>query len=143
MNQITRDKISLSLKGRPLSKERRQRISKSLEGRKLSLETRRKMSQQRKKETGSKNRNWKGNNISKGGLHRRIEAQLGKPLICENDETHNGDITKSYDWANISGEYKKTLDDWARLCHHCHMLIDNVGVKNKGKEAEIKYGIIK
>lgn len=58
-------------------------------------------------------------------LHAWVRKKLGKLYECENCGTTNPDTR--YDWANISGEYKKELDDWARLCHQCHSLIDGFG----------------
>lgn len=56
-------------------------------------------------------------------LHQRVNKQLGQLKECENCGTKDA---KSYDWANISGEYKEELSDWARLCRLCHGLIDGV-----------------
>lgn len=39
--------------------------------------------------------------------------------ICENCKQ-----SKKTQWANISGEYKRELNDWAELCAACHALID-------------------
>lgn len=39
---------------------------------------------------------------------------------------------KVYQWSNISGEYKRNLADWQRLCAKCHQLYDyNVFGKRK------------
>lgn len=59
-------------------------------------------------------------------LHYWVERQLGKPnycLICK-------DTTKQrYEWANISGEYRKVISDWRRLCVACHRIEDNQMLK--------------
>lgn len=31
---------------------------------------------------------------------------------------------KRYEWANISGEYKRDRSDWVMLCPSCHRKID-------------------
>ncbi len=58
-------------------------------------------------------------------LHQWVERRLGKPKSCTNCSLD--DITKNYDWANVSGEYLKDIDDWQRLCKTCHSLIDGYG----------------
>lgn len=55
-------------------------------------------------------------------LHKWVEKELGRPLICEMCGV--GD-KKRYHWANISGEYKKEVSDWIRLCPSCHENYDN------------------
>lgn len=50
-------------------------------------------------------------------LHYWIRKNLGVAKYCSNDKTH---IAKVYDWANISGEYKKDLSDYRPLCRSCH-----------------------
>ena len=55
-------------------------------------------------------------------LHAWVRKELGTPSECENCETTDA---SRFEWANISGEYRKSIDDWARLCCLCHRLIDN------------------
>jgi len=64
---------------------------------------------------------WSGQQPTYRALHKRIEAELGKPNICVSCERKD---RKRYDWANLSGEYKITLDDWIRLCVPCHKKYD-------------------
>ena len=73
-----------------------------------------------------KHRLWKGDNVSYSGLHYWIHRKLGMPKICCNCGTIQA---KKYEWANISGEYKRDLTDWIRLCKRCHSLKDEVGKK--------------
>lgn len=55
-------------------------------------------------------------------VHQWVNRQLGKPQECENC----GDgYDKRFQWANISGQYKRDISDWARLCYICHLLFDN------------------
>lgn len=73
--------------------------------------------------SGEKNIMWKGNNVSYGGLHHWVRNHLGKPKKCEDC----GTITASkYEWANKSGEYKRDLGDWKRLCTSCHHKYDQI-----------------
>lgn len=64
---------------------------------------------------------WKADDVSYSGLHYWIGRKLGKPREC----TNCGTLTaKKYEWANISGEYKRDLKDWVRLCVSCHRRMD-------------------
>lgn len=58
-------------------------------------------------------------------LHYWVENNLGKPMICSICGVEN---KTRYHWANLSGEYKKDITDWIRLCVQCHMK------KDKSKE---------
>jgi len=55
-------------------------------------------------------------------LHKWVESKLGKPNCCESCEKIA--TGKSIHWANISGEYKKEISDWKRLCTKCHYEYD-------------------
>lgn len=55
-------------------------------------------------------------------LHLWVERQLGKPKFCV--ECGKNDPAKRYDWANISGDYKKDTNDWQRMCRQCHTKMD-------------------
>lgn len=72
---------------------------------------------------GAKNARWKGENVSYRNLHRWVERELGKPDTC-------GSCLKSrltqrqIHWANKSGNYKRDLTDWVRLCAKCHKAYD-------------------
>lgn len=74
---------------------------------------------------GSKNNNWKGQDVSYRNLHRWVERWLGKPDSCEHCET-TGLIGRKIHWANKSREYKRELSDWIRLCVPCHKAYDKV-----------------
>lgn len=60
---------------------------------------------------------WKGDQVGYLGIHTWISRKLGKPNKCEQCGTTQ---SKGFDWANISGEYKRDLKDWKRLCKRCH-----------------------
>lgn len=69
----------------------------------------------------SANTNWKGDMVGINALHRWVERRLGRPRKCEKCGTTKA---KVYHWANISGEYKRDLSDWKRLCVYCHRIFD-------------------
>lgn len=76
---------------------------------------------------GENSPNWKGDNVGYGALHRWVESHLGKPQFCEGCGTE--EANRYYEWANISGEYKRDLKDWLRLCKICHNRFDNIHEK--------------
>lgn len=70
---------------------------------------------------GKDSPNWKGDKVGRVALHQWVEQQLGKTRKCE----HCGSTKeKIYDWANKSGEYKRDIGDWLRLCRKCHSKYD-------------------
>lgn len=68
---------------------------------------------------GDKNPNWKGDRISKWGVHPWIRKNKLKPKFCVRCKKQ-----KPYDVANISGEYKRDINDFEWLCRSCHMISD-------------------
>ncbi len=80
---------------------------------------------------GSSEMKWKGTLKDYKKLHYCINKYLGKPEKCSKcGKIENG---KKIHWANKSGEYKKELNDWIRLCSKCHYLLD------KADKRRIKY----
>jgi hypothetical protein len=66
---------------------------------------------------------WKGDGVGYVGLHTWVKKQLGQPReckFCNKVEFNNYKIH----WANISGKYKRDLEDWIRLCASCHKIYD-------------------
>lgn len=71
---------------------------------------------------GEKNINWKGDNVGYHAIHDWMYRHYGAPAKCE----HCGSTKKSrYEWANLSGTYKRVRSDWARLCVACHIKYDD------------------
>ena len=66
--------------------------------------------------------NWKGENAGYAAKHKWINRVGGNPKYCEHCKRTN---KKRYDWANISGKYKREVSDWKRLCTRCHKKYDN------------------
>jgi hypothetical protein len=76
--------------------------------------------------------NYKGNKVGYSGIHHWIKKKLGSPNYCEHCKTT--DKNKKYHWSNISGKYRRDVDDWQRLCVKCHSKYD----MNARKEITIK-----
>ena len=71
---------------------------------------------------GELHHSWKGGNVKYAGLHTWVINTLGKPSSCSNCGTTTAN---SYEWANVSGEYKRETSDYIRLCAKCHRRFDN------------------
>ncbi len=70
-------------------------------------------------------------NVSYGALHdwvRYHKEKTGKCEICETQRS--GYQNRDFDLANISGEYKRDLNDFAWLCQKCHKLFDKIKRRN-------------
>ena len=65
--------------------------------------------------------NWKGSNASYTSKHKWVYRRLGKPKYCEKCGIKEDKI---YHWASKSGECKRDLEDWIRLCPSCHKKYD-------------------
>jgi hypothetical protein len=79
---------------------------------------------------GSKNPMWKGDDVKYYGLHGWIRCHKPKPTWCELCFSR-----KPYDLANISGKYKRDINDYRWLCRSCHMNSDG-RINNLRKGAE-------
>ena len=143
MPEETKDKISKSKKGKPLSKKHRKGISEGLRGHKVSNETRKKISNSKKgkrfseehvislrkaqkgKRQGSKNPNWKENDIGYAGLHYRIKTLKNKAEKCEicGEETDKYG-NRELELSNISGNYRNDVNDFQWAHRSCHRLYD-------------------
>ena len=69
-----------------------------------------------------------GNNSRYRTLHIWIETRLGNPRKCSNCRTTKA---KKFEWANISGKYKKNIKDFKRLCTKCHRKFDDTSPKGE------------
>lgn len=96
-------------KGKKFSKKHRENISLSIKN--------------DEKRRGQYHGNWKGDAASYVAIHMWISKWLGKPKYCEYCKTTTA---KRFDWANKSGEYKRELSDWIRLCKKCHIKYDDI-----------------
>lgn len=68
---------------------------------------------------GELNNKWKGDEVSYSGIHHWVAKWKGKPCRCE--KCGRTDLEKhNYHWANRDHKYRRVLDDYIRLCVHCH-----------------------
>jgi len=75
---------------------------------------------------GSNNPQWSGDDVGYYALHGWVRRHKTKPDFCEKCNKN-----KAHDLANISGEYKRDVNDYEYLCRRCHML-------NDGRMANLK-----
>lgn len=73
----------------------------------------------RNRRKGKNNPNWKGNKVKHTALHNWIKRRKPKPTLCERCNKN-----PPMDLANISGQYKRNVDDYWWLCRKCHMETD-------------------
>lgn len=139
-----------SLVGKKQPKGQRERQSKMakekgygkwMKGKHLSEETKRKISEHnawRGKVTpnsfkdGELHPKWKGDAVGYQALHSWVYRKMGRPRTCEKCSRKN--LTSRFiGWANKSGEYKREVGDWIRLCTKCHYHFDD-GYQKKWKK---------
>lgn len=65
--------------------------------------------------TGDEHPAWRGGDVSYKRLHRWVREHREKPDSCEWCKA-----TGPLDWANLSHEYGRDLNDWVALCRKCH-----------------------
>lgn len=66
---------------------------------------------------------WKGDKASYRAKHHWMVNNFGKADKCENPDCKYLN-PRRYEWANISGNYMRELDDWMKLCPSCHRRMD-------------------
>lgn len=94
-------------------------------GYKHSEEIKKIISEKTPKKIAEDNPKWLGDNVGYDALHDWIRANkefTGKCEIC-GLESDNRRIIQA---ANISGEYKRDVNDFTWLCNKCHYKFDNL-----------------
>jgi len=120
--------------GKKQTKEPRAKISKANKGKpgpwlgkKLTDDHKKNLSDAH---SGDKAYNWQGEKVSYGALHTWVSRVLGSPQYCEDCKRTKppkgmGKTRSYFQWANISGKYKREVSDWRRLCYRCHGKFDS------------------
>ena len=73
----------------------------------------------RESKKGYYNGLWKGNKVQYPALHMWVKRNKPKSQACEYCKKEG-----RLDLANISGEYKRDINDFRWLCRKCHMVED-------------------
>lgn len=84
--------------------------------------------------TGSKHHRWKGNQAGYLAIHSWLARHYGKADHCERCD---GEKAKRFDWANLSGKYKRDVADFIQLCPSCHKKMD-VSSRARCKNGHLK-----
>lgn len=137
----TKKKISLALKGRMLTKEHIDKLKPTqfkkghipwnkdlpselqpLYGKKHSETTKqkirdKKIGKTRPDITGKRNGRWKGDEVGYHALHTWMREHYPKPKQCKRCNKK----TEKLELSNISGAYKRDIEDFEWLCHSCHI----------------------
>lgn len=108
------EKYRLSHAGKKLSESTKKKISASNIGKNKPMLV------------GENNTRWNPHRVYEHS-HKWMYDNFGKPNYCEDCKTT---VSKVFDWANISGEYKLEREDWKRLCRKCHVKFDDVANKS-------------
>lgn len=113
----------------PMPLQQRQAISAAKRGRapRHSDETRAKIVARNRERTGPAHPLWKGDEVSYVQLHQWVERHRPKTGACSGC----GATGCRTEWANVSGEYRRDLDDWVELCVSCHRKADRAEPKRQ------------
>ncbi len=65
---------------------------------------------------------WKGDAVKYQALHQWVSKHRGKATTCVYRDCRGN--SSHYEWANISGEYRRDLNDFVQLCKSCHARYD-------------------
>ena len=99
----------------------------SWKGKKHSKEEKKKMSEALKgKYVGENSWSWKGDKVGNRSLHYWVRKNKPKPEVC----TICNEV-KELELSNISGEYKRDINDYWYLCKKCHKLFDKINKTHK------------
>lgn len=127
-------KMSIANKGKKLSEETKKKISSAMKGKIPSnfKEAQKRAWMTDKREEHSNQ--WKGDKVGYFGLHTWVQKRLGKANHCERIGCTNK--SRKYCWGNISGEYRRDIDDWYQVCNSCNQL-DGVCIPERIKRNNI------
>lgn len=130
-----------SRKGRIFSEEHKRKLSIAAlgrpawnKGKPMSDETKIKLSLSRRGQRNSPKTEIKKNPNSFKikhtkeyySLHRWIRREKGNATYCLFAKTLYNDCSEYFDWANIDGKYRRSLDDYIPLCRKHHFGLDKM-----------------
>lgn len=106
-----------AMRGKRLSVAARQKMSAVRKGRPKSEAHRAKLSAA--KPHGADHPDWKGDDVTYNVIHLWVNRLKTKTGVCSRCGAER--LTQ---WANLSGLYKRDLDDFAEMCVPCHSRYD-------------------
>jgi len=119
VSKETYKKMGEKRRGIKFTEEHKRKISESNKGNTSGLENGKRT---RFKNTGCKGHKTLGVNGYRN-IHKWVVKELGQPEECV-ECGKDGLTGRQIHWANLSGEYKKDISDWMRLCVRCHFIRD-------------------
>lgn len=108
-----------AMRGKTLSDESRAKMSAVRTGRRHSLRSRLKLMAAVKR--GPNNPAWKGDDVTYRVIHRWINRVATKTGTCSRCGEER--LTQ---WANLSGNYRRDVNDFAEMCVPCHSRYDRL-----------------
>jgi hypothetical protein len=106
-------------------------MPKMKKGDKHTPEAKEKMAKAARERHGEKCNRWKGEAAGYQPKHKWLAKNYGKASKCEHCNKLDA---KKYEWANISGKYKRDRADYIQLCTSCHRIMDYGNVCRRGHE---------
>jgi len=112
------------MKGKHHSEVSKRKLSKSIKKNIESIELNTKRINEWNRKHGVEKRNeknpmWKGDKVTYRCLHQWVVRNKPKGISCAKCGSN-----KPLEIANISGEYKRDINDYKWLCRKCHMMED-------------------
>ena len=141
LSKEAKEKLRIINTGKKLSEKTIEKIRLAQTGNKNALGYKHTKEHNRKigiANSGENSGNYKGDKVGYKGLHKWVRNNKPKPQFCENCNEY-----PPYDTANISGLYKRDINDFRWLCRKCHFKIhypDGMIGKNlkNGKKAVLR-----
>lgn len=118
-----RNREAIRAKGRAYAARRRRELGQPALG---AAESRANRATARKA-IGGEHGNWTGDDASYAALHlwlHRHKPRTGTCEWCGEAPTPSGRKKNGTHFANLSGEYRRDVDDYAELCPTCHVRFD-------------------
>lgn len=84
----------------------------------------------RKAQVAKNHYKWSGDKPKYSALHKWMASKYGQEMTCEwcGFETEN---KFQIHWANLTGNYNRKRNEWARLCAKCHYHYDREGQRHE------------
>lgn len=111
-------------RNKPLSKKHRENVIKANKRRTGTKHTKKTKKYMSLAKSNIFHPNWKGGEVGNQGLHQWIRRHKAKPDYCEDCKK-----VEPKEVANISGKYKRDVNDYKWLCRKCHHKMDNISKK--------------
>lgn len=129
-SEITKQKMSVALRGKCRSEETKRKMHKPKSKEHAMNISRARIGKSRPDLMGENNPNWKADNIGITQLHNRIKKLLSKTEFCQICK-----LVPPQELSNKTGLYNMDLRNWWWLCCRCHVYYDGTvnNLKHRSK----------